>query len=73
MRFACYTYLDPVPYSLGPYERGNAISLDSEAAFCGTLDFIAMPCFSALLILGYRNIDPGRLSLYIYEYTEKND
>ncbi|KAK4983077.1 hypothetical protein LTR50_007429 [Elasticomyces elasticus] len=61
------------PLAWGLCEGGNVIAPDSEAVFYGILDFIAKPCFGALLIWGHRNIDPARLGLHIHDYTEKDD
>ena len=55
------------PICWGLAEGGNVISPDSEAVFYGVLDFLAKPCFSAALIVGHWNIDPGRLGLKIRE------
>ena len=46
-------------------EGGNVIAPDSEAVFYGILDFLAKPCFGALLIWGHRNIDPADLGMNI--------
>jgi bacteriorhodopsin len=56
------------PIAWGICEGGNVISPDSEAVFYGVLDFLAKPCFGALLIWGHRNIDPARLGLAIKDY-----
>ena len=56
------------PIAWGLCEGGNVISPDSEAVFYGVLDFLAKPCFGALLIFGHRGIDPARLGLAIKDY-----
>ncbi|ORY05474.1 hypothetical protein BCR34DRAFT_519532 [Clohesyomyces aquaticus] len=58
------------PIAWGVCEGGNIISPDSEAVFYGVLDFLAKPCFGALLIWGHRNIDPARLGLSIRDYDD---
>lgn len=56
------------PVAWGLSEGGNVIAPDSEAVFYGVLDFLAKPCFGALLLWGHRNIDPARLGLAIKDY-----
>lgn len=56
------------PIAWGLCEGGNIISPDSEAIFYGILDFIAKPCFGALLIFGHRNIDPASIGMAIKDY-----
>ncbi|KNG44258.1 opsin-like protein [Stemphylium lycopersici] len=56
------------PVAWGLAEGGNIIAPDSEAVFYGVLDFLAKPCFGALLLWGHRNIDPARLGLAIKDY-----
>jgi len=56
------------PVAWGLSEGGNVISPDSEAVFYGVLDFLAKPCFGALLLWGHKNIDPARLGLAIQDY-----
>jgi len=56
------------PIAWGLCEGGNVISPDSEAVFYGVLDFLAKPCFGALLIFGHKDIDPARLGLAIRDY-----
>jgi hypothetical protein len=56
------------PIAWGVCEGGNLISPDSEAVFYGILDFLAKPCFGALLIWGHKGIDPARLGLAIKDY-----
>jgi len=56
------------PIAWGLCEGGNVISPDSEAVFYGVLDFLAKPCFGALLIWGHRNIDPARIGMKIHDY-----
>jgi len=56
------------PVAWGVAEGGNIIAPDSEAVFYGVLDFLAKPCFGALLLWGHRNIDPARLGLSIKDY-----
>jgi len=58
------------PIAWGVCEGGNVISPDSEAAFYGTLDFLAKIGFGCLLLWGHRGIDPGRLGLRIRDYDE---
>jgi len=53
------------PIAWGLCEGGNVIAPDSEAVFYGILDFLAKPCFGALLIWGHRNIDPADLGMNI--------
>ncbi|OSS46134.1 hypothetical protein B5807_08087 [Epicoccum nigrum] len=56
------------PIAWGLCEGGNVISPDSEAIFYSILDFIAKPCFGALLIWGHRNIDPAHIGMDIMDY-----
>lgn len=56
------------PIAWGLCEGGNVISPDSEAIFYGILDFLAKPCFGALLIWGHRNIDPATIGMAIRDY-----
>jgi hypothetical protein len=58
------------PIAWGVCEGGNVIAPDSEAIFYGILDLLAKPGFSALLLWGHRNIEPGRLGLRIRDYGE---
>jgi bacteriorhodopsin len=58
------------PVAWGLCEGGNVISPDSEAIFYGILDFIAKPCFGALLIFGHRNIDPATIGMAILDYED---
>lgn len=58
------------PIAWGLCEGGNVISPDSEAIFYGILDFIAKPCFGALLIWGHRNIDPAHIGMAIMDYED---
>jgi len=60
------------PVAWGLCEGGNVISPDSEAVFYGVLDFLAKPCFGALLIWGHRNIEPERLGLVIHKYGARD-
>lgn len=72
----CFTYCGSLttflwilyPIAWGLCEGGNVISPDSEAIFYGILDFIAKPCFGALLIWGHRNIDPASIGMAIKDY-----
>lgn len=59
------------PIAWGLSEGGNVISPDGEAVFYGVLDFLAKPCFGALLIWGHRNIDPAVLGLDIKDYDDE--
>jgi len=52
------------------HHNSNVIAPDSEAVFYGVLDFLAKPCFGALLLWGHRNIDPARLGLAIHDYGD---
>ncbi|KAI9709385.1 MAG: hypothetical protein M1812_007721 [Candelaria pacifica] len=61
-------FLYPIAWGLS--EGGNVIAPDSEAVFYGILDFLAKPCFGALLLWGHRNIDPARLGLLIRDYDD---
>ncbi|KAF9695495.1 hypothetical protein EKO04_006302 [Ascochyta lentis] len=56
------------PVAWGLCEGGNVISPDSEAIFYSVLDFLAKPCFGALLIWGHRNIDPASIGMAIKNY-----
>ena len=56
-------FLYPIAWGLS--EGGNVISSDSEAVFYGILDFLAKPCFGALLLWGHRNLEPSRLGINI--------
>ncbi|KAJ4384089.1 hypothetical protein N0V86_000934 [Didymella sp. IMI 355093] len=58
------------PIAWGLCEGGNVISPDSEAIFYGILDFLAKPCFGALLIWGHRNIDPATIGMAILDYED---
>lgn len=58
------------PIAWGLCEGGNVISPDSEAIFYGILDFLAKPCFGALLIWGHRNIDPASIGMAIRDYED---
>ena len=58
------------PIAWGLCEGGNVISPDSEAIFYGILDFLAKPCFGALLIWGHRNIDPAQIGMAIRDYED---
>jgi bacteriorhodopsin len=58
------------PVAWGVCEGANLIAPDSEAVFYGVLDFLAKPCFGALLLWGHRNIDPARLGLAIHDYGD---
>lgn len=51
------------PVCWGLSEGGNVIAPDSEAIFYGILDLLTKPVLCALLLLGHRNIDLGRLGL----------
>lgn len=56
------------PIAWGLSEGGNVIAPDSEAVFYSVLDFLAKPCFGALLIWGHRNIDPASIGMAIRDY-----
>ncbi|KAG9187826.1 hypothetical protein G6011_05697 [Alternaria panax] len=56
------------PIAWGICEGANLIAPDSEAVFYGVLDFLAKPCFGALLLWGHKDIDPARLGLAIRDY-----
>lgn len=58
------------PIAWGLCEGGNVISPDSEAIFYSILDFLAKPCFGALLIWGHRNIDPASIGMAIRDYED---
>ncbi|KAI4907932.1 hypothetical protein J4E90_009340 [Alternaria incomplexa] len=58
------------PVAWGVCEGANLIAPDSEAVFYGVLDFLAKPCFGALLLWGHRSIDPARLGLAIHDYGD---
>jgi bacteriorhodopsin len=53
------------PIAWGLSEGGNVIASDSEAIFYGVLDLLTKPVFTFLLLWGHRNIDIGRLGLYV--------
>ncbi|KEQ99707.1 hypothetical protein AUEXF2481DRAFT_1196 [Aureobasidium subglaciale EXF-2481] len=59
------------PICWGVSEGANVIPPDSEAVFCGVLDFLAKPVFSIVLPAGHWNINPGRMGLKLRDYNEE--